>query len=82
MLLMMPCGGSIIHSAERESGGYRGGDIPERFNFGNGRSAVLIMTGEASANPFPVIARSESDAATPLIGALFRRLPRRFRSSQ
>jgi hypothetical protein len=40
------------------------------------------MTGEAPANPIGVIARSESDAATPLIGALFRRLPRRFRSSQ
>jgi hypothetical protein len=40
MLLMTPWGESIIHSAERDSGGYRGGDIPERFNFGNGRSPL------------------------------------------
>jgi hypothetical protein len=40
------------------------------------------VTGEASANPFAVIARSDSDAAIPMIGALFRRLPRRYRSSQ
>jgi hypothetical protein len=56
---------------------------PDRFVASLGNiPAVLIMTGEASANPIGVIARSDSDAATPLIGALFRRLPRRCRSSQ
>jgi hypothetical protein len=49
--------------------------------------AVLIMTAVVAARfrwslpPF-VIARSGSDAATSLIGVLFRGLPRRYCSSQ
>jgi hypothetical protein len=51
------------------------------FLLGQDRSGGVDQSA-ASAIPFAVIARSDSDAAIPLIGAVFRRLPRRCRSSQ